>query len=69
MRQVLFYLRDADRKRYCEELRALLPDEKIRYHLKDLAVAVAVNMPNPEKAEWNVLRSCFKPSGLSESVD
>ena len=56
VRQVLIYLHDADRKRYCEELSALLTDEKIRYHLKDLAVAVAVDMPNPEEAEWNVLK-------------
>ena len=55
VRQVLIYLRDADRKRYCKELSALLADEKIRYHLKDLAVAVAVDMPNPEETEWNVL--------------
>lgn len=55
VRQVLIYLRDADRERYCEELCALLTDENIRYHLKDLAVAVAVDMPNPEEAEWNVL--------------
>ena len=56
VRQVLIYLRDADPERYCKELSALLTDEKIRYHLKDLAVAVAVNMPNPEEAEWNVLK-------------
>ena len=56
VRQILIYLRDADRKRYCEELSTLLRDEKIRYHLKDLAVAVAVDMPNPEEAEWNVLK-------------
>ena len=56
VRQVLIYLHDADRKRYCKELSALLMDEKIRYHLKDLAVAVAVNMPNPEEAEWDVLK-------------
>ena len=55
VRQVLIYLRDDDRKRYCKELSALLADEKIRYHLKDLAVAVAVDMPNPEETEWNVL--------------
>ena len=55
VRQVLIYLRDADRVRYCKELSALLADEKIRYHLKDLAVAVAVEMPNPEEDEWNVL--------------
>ena len=55
VRQVLIYLRDADPERYCKELNALLVDEKIRYHLKDLAVAVAVDMPNPKEAEWNVL--------------
>ena len=55
VRQVLIYLRDADRKRYCTELSALLTDEEIRYHLKDLAVAVAVEMPNPDESEWNVL--------------
>lgn len=56
VRQVLIYLRDADPERYCEELRGLLTDENIRYHLKDLAVAVAVDIPNPEEAEWNVLK-------------
>lgn len=56
VRQVLIYLRDAAPERYCEELRGLLTDENIRYHLKDLAVAVAIDMPNPEEAEWNVLK-------------
>ena len=55
VKQVLIYLRDADPERYCKELCALLTDENIRCHLKDLAVAVAVNMPNSEEAEWNVL--------------
>ena len=55
VRQVLIYLRDADRERYCRELSALLTDENIRCHLKDLAIAIAVEMPNPEEAEWNVL--------------
>lgn len=60
VRQVLLYLRDADPERYCKELRTLLTDENIRYHLKDLAIAVAVNMPNPEEAEWNVLAPWIK---------
>ena len=55
VRQVLIYLRDADREWYCKELSALLTDENIRCHLKDLAVAVAVDMPDPKEAEWNVL--------------
>ena len=55
VRQVLVYLRDADRRRYCRELRELLRDERIRCHLKDLAVALAFSMPNPEEDEWNVI--------------
>ena len=55
VRQVLVYLRDADRERYCRELGGLLADERIRFHLKDLAVALAVSLPNPEEDEWEVL--------------
>ena len=55
VRQVLVYLRDADRQRYCTELRTLLEDGRIRYHLKDLAVALAVTMPDPADNEWAVL--------------
>ena len=55
VRQVLVYLRDADHERYCRELRTLLTHQNIRYHLKDLAVALAVSLPNPEEDEWDVL--------------
>ena len=55
VRQVLVYLRDADRDRYCRELSGLLTDERIRDHLKDLAVALTVSLPNPEEDEWKVL--------------
>ena len=55
VRQVLVYLRDADRERYCTELRALLEKDDIRYHLKALACALAVEMPNPEDKEWEVI--------------
>ena len=55
VRQVLDYLRDADRKRCFNELNALLTDDKIRYHLKDLAVAWTVAQPSPVEQEWEVL--------------
>ena len=54
VRQVLVYLRDADRDRYCRELSGLLRDERIRNHLKDLAVSLAVSLPDPEENEWEV---------------
>lgn len=54
VRQVLEYLRDADLKRYCHELSQLLRDENIRYHLKDLAVALAFRFSDPSEDEWDV---------------
>ena len=55
VRQVLVYLRDANRERYCRELSGLLTHEHVRHHLKDLAVALAVSLPNPNENEWAVL--------------
>ena len=55
VRQVLVYLRDADHEQYCRKLRTLLAHPNVRYHLKDLAVALAVSLPDPEENEWDVL--------------
>jgi hypothetical protein len=55
LRQVLVYLRDADRQRYCTELGALLTDARIRTHLKDLALALVANFSDPGEDEWNLL--------------
>lgn len=60
VRQVLAYLRDADRGRYCRELKELLTDRRIRGHLKDLAAALAVSLPDPEENEWDVLESYIR---------
>ena len=60
MRQVLVYLRDADQDRYCRELSGLLRDERVRAHLKDLAVSLAVSLPDPEENEWEVLAPLIK---------
>lgn len=60
VRQVLAYLRDADRQRYCRELHMLLTDSRIRPHLKDLALALAVTVPDPDDDEWEVLEPWLK---------
>ena len=60
VRQVLVYLRDANRERYCTELRALLEEGDIRYHIKALACALGVEMPDPEDKEWEVLAPWLK---------
>lgn len=55
VRQVLAYLRDADRGRYCRELSALLSDDRVRPHLKELALALVAAVPDPGEDEWAVL--------------
>jgi hypothetical protein len=55
VRQGLAYLRDSDRARYCDEIRALLSDSRIRMHLKDLTLAWLANVTDPGDDEWALL--------------
>jgi hypothetical protein len=55
LRQVLAYLRDSDRARYCTEVRSLLSDNHIRMHLKDLTLALLTDVPDPGEDEWALL--------------
>ena len=52
VRQILAYLRDADRARYVREIASLLSDETIRTHLKELAFALLAEVPDPNEDEW-----------------
>lgn len=54
-RQVLAYLRDADKPRYCAEITSLLQDNHIRIHIKDLALATFFNVDDPGDDEWRVI--------------
>ena len=62
VRQVLAYLRDADRARYVEELRALLSDEGIRAHIKDLAFALLAEVTDPAEEEWAIWQQWIAPA-------
>ena len=60
VRQVLAYLRDADHARYMEELRALLLDEGVRVHIKDLAFALLAEVADPTEKEWVIWKPALK---------
>ena len=62
VRQVLAYLRDADRTRYVQELRALLADEGIRAHIKDLAFALLAEVTDPTEEEWTLWQEWITPA-------
>ena len=55
VRQVLAYLRDANKQRYISELRQLLEEKRIRIHIKDLALALLANVSDPTDDEWLLL--------------
>ena len=61
VRQVLAYLRDADRARYVEELRGLLSDDGIRTHLKDLVFTLLAEVTNPIDDEWAAWKTWIEP--------
>ena len=61
VRQVLAYLRDADRDRYVRELAGLLSDEEIRSHIKELAFALLAEVTDPAEEEWAIWEEWVAP--------
>ena len=61
VRQVLAYLRDADRGRYVRELAGLLSDEEIRSHIKELAFALLAEVTDPAEEEWAIWEEWVAP--------
>ena len=62
VRQVLAYLRDEDFARYLQELCALLSDEGIRTHIKDLAFALLAEVTDPTESEWTIWEKWMTPA-------
>ena len=62
VRQVLAYLRDADRTRYVDELAQLLSEDGIRLHLKELAFALLAGATDPDEDEWAVWDAWLPPA-------
>ena len=61
VRQILAYLRDADRDRYVREIASLFNEETIRPHLKELAFALLAEVPDPCEDEWKIWESWLDP--------
>ncbi|BAJ26628.1 MULTISPECIES: ATP-binding protein [Kitasatospora] len=55
LRQVLDHLREQDEERFAEEVEALLTAPGIRYHLKEVVLAVLRGLPDPTAAEWGAV--------------
>ncbi|MFW5421081.1 ATP-binding protein [Nocardiopsis sp. CNT-189] len=55
VRQIMVHLRSTDPVRFVEEARALLVSERVRFHIKDSALAVLSRLEDPGSAEADML--------------
>lgn len=60
VRQVLQYERDNNRTRYLRDLRSLLTDTRIRFHLKRTALDYLSAITDPSPEEWKVLETALE---------
>ena len=54
VRQLLVYLREAAPQRYLQELESLLSDQRIRPHIKDLALSLLAEVMDQTDEEWAI---------------
>ena len=57
VRQILLYLRDAEFERYIANLKEILANTEVRFHIKQVAVALLADVSQPGEQEWDVLSS------------
>lgn len=56
VRQVLSFLRSNDPPRYLSELRSVLSDNRVRFHIKRVVFQYLAAVVDPSHSEWEVLR-------------
>ena len=55
VRQILLYLRDTDFDRYIADLEEALASPSVRFHIKQVILALLADLSKPKKEEWDVL--------------
>ena len=55
VRQILLYLRDAEFERYIANLKEILASSDVRFHIKQVAIALLADVSQPVEEEWDVL--------------
>lgn len=55
VRQILLYMRDAELDRYIADLQEVLSSPGVRFHIKQVILALLADLSKPKKEEWDVL--------------
>ncbi len=55
VRQILNYLRGPDPERFVAEVEGLLTNSRVRFHIKDVVLAIVRALSDPTSAEWEMV--------------
>ena len=67
VRQILLYLRDTDFDRYIDNLKGVLASPGVRFHVKQVVLALLADLSEPIEREWDVV-SRFAGRDFKDSV-
>ncbi|WP_436498196.1 hypothetical protein [Actinokineospora sp. HUAS TT18] len=56
VRQILNHIREQDPERFTREVESLLTSAKIRFHLKDVVIAILSELADPTSSEWFMIQ-------------
>ncbi len=68
VRQVLAFQRDQDYETYLAELRALLADSGVRFHIKRLVVGWLGSLSDPKPGEWKIVEAMLPDHDLRRHI-
>lgn len=60
VRQILLHEREASRQRYLTDLKAVLMDPRIRFHVKPVVFALLAELRDPTEQEWRIIAQLIK---------
>lgn len=60
VRQILLHEREASRKHYLVDLKAVLTDQRTRFHVKQVIIALLAELRDPTEQEWRIIASLIK---------
>lgn len=68
VRQSLAYQRDREMADYLRDLRAVLTDSRVRFHIKKLVLQWLRVVTEPTEAEWDIVQSLWSDAQLGRHV-
>ena len=68
VRQILVHLRDEDPGRFIAEVDTLLKSPEVRFHIKEVVLAILRALPNPTQKEWQLVNRHISGGPLAQRL-